>query len=274
MTVLRFPTRLTSLAAILLCAVLSTYLFSGCDETDGPVNVLHPETVISEISITPDSIHFDDDTEIMDTLVTFQISAVSDLPEDYVLVASLASARDRSELTRDTLTATSDTPRQYHGALSREMRTNNFENFVIYVYPVGPYNRSYDRSEASIPVRGVDTGEPKVLEIDHPETVIIPMPGDPDNRFFISAKVKHTISPDNIARVQLELYNQDDDRIFASNMSDSNPDFGNEPGDSVYVQNFSINSGNNPDTYTIKVHAIDIAGTVSDTLSSTLTIAR
>ncbi len=248
-------------------------ILSGCDETDGPVNVLSEHPVISEVSVSPDSVTFDDDAEITDTLVTFHISVTSDLPEDYLLVASLAAANDRSELDSDTLTAP-DTPQQFQGTLSRQMSTNNFENLVIYVHPLGPDNRAYDRNETTISVRGVDTGEPRVLEVDHPETVIIPMPGEEDNRFFISAKVEHTISPDNIDRVQLELYDQSDDRIFASTMSDSNPDFGNEPGDSIYVQNFSINSGNNPDTYTIEVHAIDIAGTVSDTLSSTLTIAR
>lgn len=258
---------------LVLIAVLAIQPAS-CDETAGPSNVLKDHPQITDLAVSPPSVRFTPADSIKDTLLTFQVAVTGDMPGNYRLVADIATVRDRIVLNSDTLQSAADGTGRYFGSLDLEMNTNRFENLVLYVFPLGPDGSVFDRLEATISVRGIDTGRPEVLEIIHPDAVIIPLPGEPDNGFFIAAKVSHTISIQNINQVRLELFDSSEERIFGSSMSDANSDYGNTPGDSIYVQNFSINPDNTPQNYTIDVHAVDIAGTVSDTLRSTLIISR
>ena len=230
--------------------------------------------VIRDFSVDPSSIRFSEEDGIRDTLVTFHLNVTSALPEGYRLVAGLASVHNRTLLSGDTLQNDQTQPDRYTGSLSLNMNTSRYENLIVYVYPLGRDGQAADRVESTVIVRGVDTGQPEVLEIVHPDTVFIPAPGESENRFFIAAKVSHSLSISNISDVRLQLFDSSNQQIFASIMQGSNPDYGTVPGDSIYVQNFSINSENSPETYTIAVHAVDIAGTVSDTLRSTLTFSR
>ncbi len=249
---------------------------TSCDETDGPAGVLSERPSISDFRVDPSEIRFSAEDGIGDTLVTFRVDVSSNIPEDFRLVTELAGIRDRQVRASDTLQADPQGSGRYSGSLSLTMNTNRFENLVIYVYPLAPDGRVSDRVESTITVRGIDTGRPEVLEIIHPDAVVIPLPGEPENRFTISAKVTHTISPDNINTVRLELFDRSDSRIFASNMgrAGSGNDTEPEPEYRMYEQDFSINSGNSPDNYRVEIHATDIAGTVSDTLRSTLIITR
>lgn len=257
----------------------------ACDITDGPRDVFVTSADITNLEVTPSSIQFTEADGIKDTLITFQINAASKALMEHRLVAVLASAKDRTVLASDTLQRAHDRNSKsvqsnqeysgsFSGSLALEMSTNRFENLVLYLFPIGSEGVVGERIETAIPVRGIKTGYPEILDIVHPQSVVIPMPSEPDNRFFIAAKVSHTISLEYIRQVRLELYNSQNERIFASNMADNQPDYGTVPGDSIFVQNFSINSGNTPATYRIDVHAIDIAGTASDTLSSSLIITR
>ncbi|MFO8030297.1 MAG: hypothetical protein R6U28_10570 [Cyclonatronaceae bacterium] len=266
---MRFRTR-----HILVLLPVLAFLFASCDEAAGPSKLLKDRPQITDLAVSPSSVRFTPDDGIKDTVVTFQVAVSGNLPEDYRLVADIATVRDRIVLNSDTLQSAADGSGRYSGSLGIDMNTNRFENLVLYVFPLGPDGSVSDRLESTISVRGIDTGRPEVLEIMHPDAVIIPLPGEPDNRFFIAAKVSHTISIQNINQVRLELFDGSDERIFASSMSDANSDYGNTPGDSIYVQNFSINPDNTPQNYTVEVHAVDIAGTISDTLRSTLIISR
>jgi hypothetical protein len=249
-------------------------VISSCDETDGPAGVLSERPSISDFQVEPSEIRFSAEDGIGDTLVTFRIDVSANLPEHYRLVTELAGIRDRQVRAVDTLQADPPGSGRYTGSFSHTMNTNRFENLVIYVYPLAPDGRISDRVESTITVRGIDTGRPEVLELLHPDAVVIPLPGEPENRFTISAKVTHTISLDNINAVRLELFDRTDSRIFASNMRRTESGNGTEPEYQLYEQDFSINSGNSPENYRVEVHATDIAGTVSDTLRSTLIITR
>ncbi len=247
---------------------------TACDKADGPTSILTERPVISEFSVNPSAIRFTENDGIRDTLITFHVTVKSAIPENFKLMAALASSRNRNVLAQTELGPDEDRPDHFSGSLALIMNTTRFENLVIYVYPVGSDGRIADRRESVITVRSFDTGMPEVLEIMHPDVVIIPQTGQPANQFFIAAKVSHSVSIDYISSVRLELFDSANQRIFAENMLDNQPDYGTVPGDSIFVQNFSINSGNSPENYTIKVHAIDIVGTASDTLSSTLIITR
>ncbi len=249
---------------------------SSCDEADGPANIVMERPSVSDFQINPSVLRFTAEDGIGDTLVTFRINVRSNIPDDYRLVAEIAGIRDREVRTSDTLRADPEGSGRYSGSLDLLMNTNRFENLVVYVFPLAPNGTISDRVESTITVRGIDTGRPEVLEILHPDAVLIPMPGEPENRFTISARVTHSISLENINTVRLELFDRTDSRIFASTMrrADNGNGSDSEPPYRLYEQDFSINSGNSPQNYRIEVHATDIAGTVSDTLSSTLIITR
>ncbi len=247
---------------------------TACDDADGPTHILQETPVIYELSVDPSSLCFADAKRIGDTLITFQVTAKSDLSTDYNLVARLVSARGRSELATKTLRVDEDQPGTFYGTIPVIMKTSAYENLIMYVYPSGFEGVTGNRAESTIKVRGMDTGKPEVLEIHHPDTVIIPETGQPDTRFPIAAKVTHTVSMDFIDRVQLDILDETNQNIFRSDMPDDHPDFDNEPGDSIYIQGLSIGPDNSPASYSLEVHAVDIAGTVSDTLRSTLIISR
>ncbi len=254
------------------------FLVPACDDADGPTSVFREQPVISGFSVNPSSLRFSDEDGLKDTLVTFNLMAVGSIPDEYRLVAEIASIRNRIVLQSDTLRADPGQPERYSGSLGITINTNRFENLVIYIYPIGPDGQAGDRVESTIIVRGVDTGLPEVLEIIRPDTVFIPAPGERDNCFLIGAKVSHTVSIDNINQVRLELFDSNNNRLETYIMQDvfSDPeciDFETEAGDSLYVQPFSIDSGTPPASFRIEVHAVDVAGTISDTLQSTLTIA-
>ena len=234
--------------------------------------------VIADFSVDPSSVRFSQDDGIRDTLVTFHLEVVSELPEGYRLVAGLASVRNRTLLSGDTLQTDQTQPNRHTGSLGLNMNTSSYENLIVYVYPLGPDGQAADRVESTIIVRGVDTGQPEVLEIIRPDSVFIPAPGEDDNCFLIGAKVSHTFAIDAINQVRLELFDSNNNRLETYIMQDvfSDPeciDFETEAGDSLYVQPFSIDSGTPPASFRIEVHAVDVAGTISDTLQSTLTIA-
>jgi len=244
---------------------------TSCDETSGPAGILEERPSITDFQVTPSSIRFSEEDGFKDTLVTFQITAVSNIPEDFQLITELADIRDRQILTNSTMAADPERPGQYTASLSLVMSTSRFDNLVIYVYPRGPDGTVFDRVESTIKIRGIDTGRPEVLEIIHPDSVFIPLPGEAENEFTISAKVTHNLSLDNINQVRLELSTTPPASYIMQHVeTDSDAD----PPYRLYEQNFEIDSGNSPASYRIEVHATDIAGTVSDTLSSTLIITR
>ncbi len=247
---------------------------ASCDETSGPANPIAERPSISDFQITPSELQFSADDGIGDTLVIFEVQVRSNISDDYQIVTEIAGIRDREVRISDTLEASTDGAGRFTGSLELLMNTNRFENLVVYVYPLSPDGTIYDRVESTITVRGIDTGRPEILDIIHPEAVVIPMPGEPENRFTISAWVTHTIALDYINIVRLELFDRSGDRIFASNMRNAGAEEDSVPPFRLYEQDFSINSGNSPENYRIEVHAVDIAGTVSDTLSSTLIITR
>jgi len=247
---------------------------TSCDETTGPAGILDERPSITDFQVTPSSIRFSQEDGLRDTLVTFHVTAHGDIPGDFQLITELADIRSRQILTNSTMAADPERPGQYTASLSLVMSTSSFQNLVINAYPRGPDGTVFDRTESTIEIRGIDTGRPEVLEIIHPDSVFIPQPGQPDNLFTISARVTHTFALENINTVQLDLFDSANTRIFTSNMSRSDTDGNGDPEYLLYDQNFSINSGNSPDSYRIDVHATDITGTASDTLSSTLIITR
>jgi len=247
---------------------------SSCDESSGPAGILEERPSITDFQVTPSSIRFSEEDGFKDTLVTFRVTAVSNIPEGFQLVAELAHIRDRQILTNSTMNADPEGSGQYSASLSLTVSTSRFDNLVIYVYPRAPDGTVFDRVESTIKIRGIDSGRPEVLEIIHPDSVFIPLPGESDNLFTILARVTHTFALENINRVQLDLFDSANTRIFTSDMSRSDPDGDQDPDYLLYEQGFRIDSGRSPENYRIEVHATDIAGSVSDTLSSTLIIAR
>jgi len=259
----------------LLTAVLAVVHFvSGCDNADGPTNVLSNSPKIDELEIQPSSLNFSGEDGIRDTVITFAMTVRSDLPEDHQLVAQLITANTRQELASDTLIQDSGNPRRFTGSFTLEDETSSFTDVLVYIYPLGYGKKVGDRFEKRINVRWEDIGSPEIIAVNHPDTITIPQTGQPDAGFFISAEANHPFSRDFIAEVRLELYDSNENLIFTSSMSDQNPDFGNEPGDGIYVQNFGVSSTNNPDVYSVEVHAVNILGTRSDTLRSTLVFTQ
>lgn len=247
---------------------------TACDNADGPVNVFHESPEVSDLQITPSSLNFTGQDGVKDTLITFHVSARSNLPEDYSLIALFASASSREELAADTLSATNDDSGLFSGNFDLEMATSRFENTVVYVYPVGPQSGIDNRAEATVLVQWTDTGSPEILEIRHPDEITIPAAGEPEEQFFVAADVSHTVSLELIEQVNLDLYDDDENLIRSFVMADEHDEYETISGDGTYVQGFSVNSGNSPGNYTVAIHAVDIAGTPSDTLQSTFVFSQ
>jgi len=245
---------------------LPTITFLSCSEADGPTNVLADSPKIDELSVEPSSIHFSGLDGVRDTVITFELSAISALTDDERLVATLISLQDRETLDSDTLTKHASKPDTYQGDLVLESPIHDIQDLLIYVHPYSPDQLVGDRFETRIEVVWEDIGSPEILAVHHPDTITIPAAGE--SAFFVSAEVTHPFSIDFIEQVRLELFDEDDNFISEYAMADQNTDFGNVSGDSTYVQIFSVNPTNSPQKYSVEVHAINILGTRSDTLRS------
>lgn len=239
----------------------------------------HPEIILS--SVSPASVEFkEEDGFVEDTLVTFQIEArLTEEPEPgkaYQIVASLASAQTRTVLTADTLKPVPNNPAAFEGTLTHPLSTLDFENLTLYVYPLLSSIMAGPRAETTIKVRGIQSGEPGVLEALHKDVVSIPSSGDPAKNFFIAAKVTHTLSIQLINEVRLDLYREEEERIRLGSyaMADEDAAYGNTSGDSIYVQGFLIDSSSIPGTYSAEIYATDTRGIRSDTLHTSFVFSE
>jgi hypothetical protein len=246
-------------------------LLASCDKADGPTNILQEDPVLSNLHITPSALTFTEEDGVRDTLVTFEVSVRSRRPDDYTLVAVLASAEDRTLIDSDTLLLSSTRPPSfYRGSLAAALQTTDQRNLVLYVYVSGSPSGISNRVESVIKVRGTSSGFPLVLRSDHPDTVFIPSPGN-TTTFSINADVSHSVSLALIDRVWLELIDQDNRNLYRNTMDEA--DSGSDEF-RRFTEGFSLDSGNNPDSISVRIYAEDIAGTVSDTLRSHFIIAR
>ncbi len=257
--------------------LLSAFLIiSACDNADGPFNIIHEEPRVRQLSIEPSEIHFTGADGVKDTVITFEIAARSDLTENYSLEAQMANARDGEPIASVTLNPVEEEADKYHASITVAQSTTRFANMVLYVTPVGTQNRTGGRAETVISVIWSDTGNPEIVEIMNPDQITIPASGEPEEQFFVAARVGHSVSIDLIDNVNLNLYDEEENRIndLPYIMTDEHEGYGTTPDDDLYVQGFSVNSGNSPGTYTVRIHAVDIAGTSSDTLQSTFEFVR
>ncbi|MDG5766471.1 hypothetical protein QA596_03250 [Balneolales bacterium ANBcel1] len=240
-------------------AVAAVLFLVSCDSADGPVGVFDYSPVIEELEVHPRELTFTGEDGVRDTTITISISAKSDLPEDSRLVARIYSLQESSVLASDTLLSVESDPRKYRAELQMVGQTSSFDDLVVYVFPQTRDQRIGDRVETRLRVRWENIGEPEILSLEHPQSVRIPAAGQ--TNFNIIARVGHPHSLDFIQSVRLELYDSARNRIFASQMGSQSA--------GIYVQNFSVNQNNRPDTYTVEVQAVNVLGIRSDTLRST-----
>ncbi|MEX0686018.1 MAG: hypothetical protein WD267_08235 [Balneolales bacterium] len=246
----------------------------SCDETPGIVDVTQKQPSLSNLEISPGTLNFVREEGVKDTVITFDLSVLSDevLASPPVVTVSLKQSNDI--LINDSLSVYNEELGQYSGQINATFLTTTSEDYLFYVRSDLPDGNITNVVEGYVKIRGFATGSPVIEYTDHPDTVQIPT--DPEARiaFNIITKVNHPDGISNIRNVNLELFSNDGSQLGSYNMLDDGSQGDEIPGDDIYTRGFEINSSNNPDIITINIFAIDIHDNTSDTTTSSLEFIR
>lgn len=253
-------------------AVLAAFsiLITSCEEGPGFENVTEPTPGVASFTINPDTISFDPDEDgLEDQEVSIEVMIEPDEPVSDLEPRLVMRQQDDTETYFESPIGNwnEDTGR-FEDEVQVEFFPAQIRNYELYLYmPVD--NKLGDRGQQTILVDGFPAEPPVVEEVDHPEEIQIPDSGE--DQFVIAARVTHPYGSDNIQRVELDIYDEDDVQLggepFQLNPQD-------ELGDDWYAAGFPIDQDNVPEVYRLEFYATDIAGGVSDTLTSQMEFVR
>lgn len=229
---------------------------------------------ITSIGVEPSLLAFTGVDALSDTLITFEVSALVQADTRYTWVASWFAEPSGEFIGSDTLSSASAASGALTASRTWQQSPVQFTDMRLMVYPLSSANEPVNRAETRVRVQWSDTGTPQVEELIHPEEITLPSAGSPEVTLFVEARVAHSVSLKLLSRVELELLDSDLNRLAIYEMSDADESFGNEPGEGVYVQGFSVSSDNAPGEYVIRVRALDFAETSSDVAESRFAFVR
>ncbi len=251
-------------------------IVTGCDSTISPKDYNDISPFVSNLQISPDSLLFSASDGQKDTTVTFALMVdgfefePDSAPYYYLFKDGAFSAFQEGKLN-----LSSNNANLYEAGFSIETQTFDFEEYSVLVTPGQSTGSNY--VQAKIVQLGVAVNAPEILEVNNPESVVIPSSGNSTTVRF-TAKVTDIDGQDNIESVFLNFRNPDGSLLSANPfvmLDDGGAESGDlSPADSIFTDTFIIDSSNTPNNRTAIYWAIDKAGLSSDTLETPFNIVE
>jgi len=165
------------------------------------------------------------------------------------------------------------------------VRTFDVTDVDVQIYVSQGDELASNTARTTLRYRGFQLGVPEIRSTTNPDTVRIPADGAQPSGFRLQALATHSTDQQLLDRVLVDIRDQNNNFLPGSPFrlyddgSQSELQGGTTSGDliagdSTFTRLFQINSGNNPDVYTLFYHAVDNFGTSSDTLQSTMRFIR
>lgn len=267
------------LPALLLSAVV---FLSSCDDPPGSAPHAISENVLSEFTITPDSVELDPN-EVDDiggeTVIDFEMTVVNSEYKNYVTKYRVIDKLTDSTVEEGFFGNVETVPPKDNDQKINEPLIAQFQITVsntdvselnIVVYAVSNRGTISNTIQRSIRITGLLSDPPVIEFLEHPDTVYIPAEGN--QPFSFDASVFHPNGQQNIEGVFLELFDSNNNQIGGAPF-EMEPDE-QDQNNKLYSIAFQIDSNNQPDDITVWCYAIDRAGVSSDTVFSSFTIAH
>ncbi|MCG8372924.1 MAG: hypothetical protein MI700_05305 [Balneolales bacterium] len=255
----------------ILFLVVAAVFFLKCDSTNSPDSLLSEEPIITSLSVSPALIEFDREIDgFRDTTVTFELvtEIVTEI-ENFQPTYAILDASTRDGLVEGVLTANGN---EYSVQAELNINTTTILDLVIVVYALNG-NGNGTTAETYAGIKGFAGSAPVIEEVTSPGTINRPDTGAIPATF--TATVTDLDGNDTIDEVTLRIIDLETEEIVEIQMSDDGTNRGDlVANDQIYTTQFDITPTNNrPErSYNIEFFAIDLAGLLSDTVSTTFTI--
>jgi len=262
---------------LLLLIVTVTFILSACDDAPGTVDTGSP--LVQSITLSPEVVLFDEQVGLKDTTISISIeSRVIGLPADSLPSFAVFLQGERQPVTEGTLQK--DTGENFSAEFDLQTNTTSFQEFDVFVYAFSASGQG-NWFQANLSVQGFSGSAPVILEADNPEEVVIPTGSDVIPVLF-TAKVTDDDGRDTISRVLIDFINEDGSPLQGNpfELLDDGQNAGQNDsgdavaGDSVYTIRFFIDSSNTPNNRTVNYYAIDNAGLISDTVTTSFNLVE
>ena len=251
-------------------------IITSCDSAITPKDYNDISPFVSNIRVTPDSLLFSTPDGQKDTTVTFTIMVDGfEFEPDSVPYYYLFKRGAFDPFQEGKLSISTAITNLYETDLSIETSTIDFEEYSFLVTPGLSTNSNY--VQAKIVQRGVPVNAPEILEVNNPQSVVIPTTGNSTTVRF-TAKVTDIDGQNNIANVFLNFRNENGTLLSTTPfimLDDGGAESGDlSPADSIFTDTFIVDSSNTPNNRTAIYWAIDKAGLSSDTLETPFNIVE
>ena len=246
----------------------------SCDQGPGAEDATQRTPGIKEFSVTPGHLSFDEDEDrIVDSLVTFSISVTPETPQPERPPELVVRARDENEPHFETSISSWDAAGEvFREEVEIPFMTAQIRTFEFFLF-IPDEGRVGNQGRHILKVDGFAGEPPVVEESDHPETLQIPSEDEEPKSFHIAARITHPYGSRNIGRAEVDIIDSDGNSIGQFELERSIADNAGY-GEDWYATGFSIDSGNQPENYSLHFYAEDTAGGRSDTLTSQMEFVR
>lgn len=282
-------TQLPVLKASLFSTALLVLFTASC--SDLPVREETGELLrIESLTVNPQQVEFTPADGAVDTTVVHTVNLTTRALSDNLAGKNISvSYLLRDAASGAVLTEGAIPVQNPVGAITTSftfiVRTFDVSDVDVQIYVTEGSNLVSNTARTTLRYRGFQLGLPEILSITNPDTVRIPADGAPPAGFRLQAMTTHTTDQQLLDRVLVDIRDQNNNFLPGSPFQLYDDGSQNElqggttsgdlvAGDSTFTRLFQINSGNNPDVYTLFYHAVDNFGTSSDTLQSTMRFIR
>ncbi|MEO1023417.1 MAG: hypothetical protein AAFW89_12810 [Bacteroidota bacterium] len=271
----------TPFSKLLVLAGAFFLVVSACDEVPESTSGIEQTGTITRFEYQPSSIQFSSDTDgIKDTTISFDLSlsvgqSFDGLRANFEIFSSLQTEPVASGIFEP---ADPENPTSFTAEVSYPLNTVETQD-LVFVATLNNPNSGF--ATGNVNIIGAINNPPEILEVDNPEQVTIPSPGEGPLVVLFEAKVTDAQGQASIDRVLLNFFDIDQEEFLLTtpvalldNGVQSGVAFDLAAADSIFTTPFSINSSNNPDELEVLYWAIDNGGLSSDTVRTAFRIVR
>lgn len=270
---------ITRIIWIFLLPGLLLFITISCDETPGTNDTIQNSPAIESLELSPDSMNFNSDQHrVTDTTITINLSATvnSEFPSDVTPQFSVFNSDSLNQsINQGKFNSYNEQKDQFESSFELKVTTTDIKDFLVYAYYFNKRGRG-NRAQHKFIVRGMAQNPPEILSTSSPDTVVIPTD---TTQFRFTATVVDQEGQDNIDRVLVDIVQENGAllggqsfRMYDDGLTNARESGDLIASDSVYTSTFSINSGNNPEDYTLHFYAFDKTGLGSDTVKTSFVI--
>lgn len=246
-------------------------IFSACAE----ISTTPDSAAISleSLTISPNSIQFDDSSPIGNQTVQVELILTLDEPSD----ANYRYTVERRGLLVTDGDFTAESESEYRADVSLTVNTAENLNYTVYAFQAD--GATGERIQGGLTIRGRTVSPPVIEDAFNTEEVTIPDEGNVRVDFF--ARVFHPDNQDFIDRVNFFMIDSQGNPVggefemFDDGVFNETEGFIDETADDgLYSRAFFVNEGNSPADISVFYFALGIDGQSSDTLQTQLRIVE